>query len=617
MPHCRADGPTPSSPSRLEVLAPLRATVVAVDVVPGQAVRAGQTVVVLESMKMEQPVAAGTAATVVAVHVEPGAAVLAGAPLVTLVAADDDSPAAEATPDEPATAPGSQRPELTEVLERHRLTLDEARPEEIARRHRTGQRSAREDIAELCDPGSFVEYGPLVVAAQRRRRSLDELIARTPADGLVGGVARVGGRQTVVASYDYTVLAGTQGIGGHAKKDRLFTLAADAHLPVVLFCEGGGGRPGDTDGWGLTGLDCMAFRLFAGLSGQVPLVGIANGRCFAGNAALLGCCDVVIATEGSSIGMGGPAMVEGGGLGVFPPEQIGPLEVQVASGVVDIAVADQSAAVAAARRCLAYLDPGGTDAAWEAPDQLALRELVPTARRRAFDMRAVIAGLADTGSVLELRGGFAPGMLSVLARVEGRRLGVLANNPLVDGGAIGAAAADKAAHFLQFCDAHRLPVLSLVDTPGFLVGPEAEATGLVRHAARMFVVAASLSVPVMTVVVRRAYGLGAQAMAGGSLRASRFAIGWPTSELGAMGLEGAVRLGYRRELEAITDPVARSARFEELLARSEEQGRGLSVATVFELDDVIDPAESRRWISMVLSSTPPDPDRRRRYVDPW
>ena len=420
-------------------------------------------------------------------------------------------------------------------------------------------------MADLCDEGSFVEYGALALAAQRRRRSVDELIERTPGDGMVAGIGRVNGDrfdgpsgQCIVMSYDYTVLAGTQGLQNHRKKDRLFEVAEELRLPIVFFTEGGGGRPGDTDGIGVSGLDCWAFNYFARLSGLVPLVGINAGRCFAGNAAILGCCDVVIATRDSNIGMGGPAMIEGGGLGVFAPEEIGPIDVQASNGVVDVEVVDEVEAVAVAKRYLSYFQ--GPVADWECADQQLLRSAIPENRLRSYDVRAAIDLLFDTGSVLELRRGFGRGMVTVLARVEGRPLGVIANDPMHLGGAIDSDGADKAARFLQLCDAFDLPVVTLCDTPGMMVGPEVERTALVRHCSRLFVVGANVTVPLVTIVLRKAYGLGAQAMMGGSTKAPLATVSWPTGEFGGMGLEGAVRLGYRRELEAITDPAEREAR---------------------------------------------------------
>ncbi|MEZ5143800.1 MAG: carboxyl transferase domain-containing protein [Acidimicrobiales bacterium] len=601
---------------RHTVSSPMQATVVNVVVAPGDEVTPGRAVVVLESMKMEHEVLADQGGTVVSVAVAAGDTVRPGDRLLVVEAGA--ATAVAATDDEGAVDLDLVRPDLAEVLDRHAVGLDEHRPDAVAKRRRTGHRTARENVDDLCDAGTFVEYGPLVIAAQRRRRSVEELIERTPADGLVGGVGSVDGRRAVVMSYDYTVLAGTQGLQNHRKKDRLFELAERQRLPLVLFAEGGGGRPGDTDGVGPSGLDCMAFRLFAELSGLVPLVGIASGRCFAGNAALLGCCDVVIATADANIGMGGPAMIEGGGLGVYEPDQIGPIEVQVPNGVVDVAVADEAEAVAVARRYLSYF--GGRTDEWSCADQRTLRHVVPENRVRAYDIRAVIDGLADTDSVLELRRAFGAGMVTALARIEGRPLGIVANNPSHLGGAIDADGADKAARFLQLCDAHDLPVLFLCDTPGIMVGPDAEQTALVRHVSRLFVTAASMTVPFFTIVVRKGYGLGAQTMAGGSFKSPLFTVAWPTAEFGGMGLEGAVRLGFRRELDAIDDPAERDRRFDELVALAYERGKGLSTATYFEIDDVIDPADSRRWIVTAIESSPPPTPRtgkKRPCIDTW
>lgn len=522
------------------------------------------------------------------------------------------------------------RDDLAEVLDRHARTRDDARPDAVARRHERGQRTARENLDDLCDPGTLVEYGALAVAAQHRRRSLDDLIARTPADGLVCGVADVNGATvgrdraaTVVAAYDATVLAGTQGVRNHAKTDRMFQVAAQRGLPIVLLAEGGGGRPGDVDVPTGAWLDAPTFHAFAGLSGVVPLVGVAAGRCFAGNAALLGCCDVVIATQDSTIGLGGPAMIEGGGLGVVAPEDVGPIDVQAPNGVVDVVVADEREAVDVARRCLSYFQ--GPVEGWVAPDPRLLRHAVPESRTRAYDVRRVIDALADVGTVLELRRAFGTSMVTALVRIEGRPYGLIANDPSRLGGAIDADAADKAARFLGLCDAHRLPVVSLCDTPGFMVGPASEETAAVRHVSRMFVVGAKLSVPLVTVVLRKGYGLGAMAMAGGHLRVPLATVGWPTSELGPMGLEGAVRLGFRDELAAAAEGEERDALFARMVQAAYAAGRGLQVATAFELDDVIDPLDTRRWIVATLGDAPGprDAEERRaaagtaRWVDPW
>ena len=515
------------------------------------------------------------------------------------------------------------RDDLAEVLERRRLLTDEARAEAVQRRHARGGRTARENLADLVDPDSFVEYGGFAIAAQRMRRDVDELIARTPADGLIGGTARVNGElhgersACAVISYDYTVLAGTQGAIGHRKKDRLFELIERMRLPTILFAEGGGGRPGDTDYAVVSALDTRAFALWGRLSGVVPRIAIVAGRCFAGNAVLAGASDLIVATENIALGMGGPAMIEGGGLGTFEPDAIGPIAVQGPNGVVDVEVAGEAEAVAAAKRLVSYFQ--GPVADWTAPDQTMLRDVVPERRRRAYDVAEALEGLADRDSVTVLRPRFAPEMLTALARIEGRPLGVIANNPVRLAGAITSDGADKAARLMQLCDAFGIPIVSLIDTPGMMVGPDAEATGLVRHCSRLFVAGASLRVPFCAVILRKAYGLGAQAMAGGSLHEPLLTVGWPTAELGAMGLEGAVKLGFRRELEAIADEDERAERLEAMVAHAHEHAKALNAATLFELDDVIDPADTRRVLAQTLAAAAPaDPAATRsRFVDTW
>jgi acetyl-CoA carboxylase carboxyltransferase component len=583
--------------SRAEVVvrAPFAGTVVAVAQEVGGAVRSGAALVVLEAMKMEQEVVADGDGVVRRVDVSEGDTVKEGQVLMVLAAGPGGRPRVEA-PEEVEL--GAVREDLAAVSERHALGLDAARPDAVERRHERGRRMARENLAELIDPGTFVEYGPLIFAAQERRRSREELIANTPADGLVAGVGDIDGAPCVVMSYDYTVLAGTQGMRNHLKKDRLFEIAERRRLPVVLFAEGGGGRPGDVDWPIVAGLDCRAFQLFAQLSGLVPLVGVVAGYCFAGNAALLGCCDVVIATEDSNIGMGGPAMIEGGGLGVHEPTAIGPIDVQHANGVVDLRVPDERAAVAQAKRYLSYFrGPAGEGTV---ADQRLLRQLVPERRKQIYDVRRIVQTLFDEDSVLELRDGFGAGIVTALARIDRQPLGVVANDPAHLGGAIDALGADKAARFLQLCDAYDLPVLFLCDTPGFMVGPAAERAATVRHVSRMFLAGANLTVPTATIVLRKGYGLGAQAMATGGFKANLFTVGWPTSEFGAMGLEGAVRLGMRRELDAIDDPKEREAVFQVAVAGAYERGQGLNMAAYGEIDDVIDPADSRRWVKMLI-----------------
>ncbi|HEX5527715.1 MAG TPA: carboxyl transferase domain-containing protein [Solirubrobacterales bacterium] len=518
---------------------------------------------------------------------------------------------------------GGEREDLAELLARRALTEDAARADAVERRHAAGGRTARENLEDLVDPGSFVEYGRFAIAAQRGRRELEDLIARTPADGLIGGTARVNGdlfqpgrAACAVLSYDYTVLAGTQGALGHRKKDRLFELIERMRLPVVFYAEGGGGRPGDTDYPVVSALDTRAFALWAKLSGLVPRIAIVHGRCFAGNAVLAGCSDLIVATEASSLGMGGPAMIAGGGLGDVHPDEVGPIAMQAPNGVVDLVAADEAEATAATKKLLAYFQ--GATAPGPEPDQARLREIVPERRRRAYDPRPIVETLCDEGSVTFLRERFAPEMVTALARIEGRPLGLIANDTRHTAGAVTSEAADKAARHLQLCDAFGLPVVSLVDTPGYMVGPEAEATGLVRRASRLLVAGAALRVPLIAVVLRRGYGLGAQAMVGGSLHEPLLTVAWPGAHLGPMGLEGAVRLALRKELEAIADEAEREQRVRDLTAQAEENAKALNAAALFELDDVIDPAETRGLIAATLTAAgDARPPGTHRFVDTW
>jgi acetyl/propionyl-CoA carboxylase alpha subunit/acetyl-CoA carboxylase carboxyltransferase component len=598
--------------------APLQGTIISIAVAAGKAVRAGDPILIMESMKMEHVITAPISGFVRAIAVSEGDTVFAGHALAFIEAADLAGGAPEAEEDIDLDY---IRPDLAAVIERVAATLDAGRPHAVALRRKTGQRTARENVDDLLDPGSFIEYGSLVVAARRKRHSLEKLIQQTPADGMVMGLGRVNGKdfgdemaRCAVMAYDYTVLAGTQGAYNHRKMDRLIEIAERYRLPTVFFCEGGGGRPGDTEGGGFT----RGFEYWARMSAVAPLLGITSGRCFAGNASVLGCCDVIIATKGSNIGMGGPAMIEGGGLGIFRPEEIGPVAVQQPNGVIDILAEDEADAVRIGKKYLSYFQ--GTLAGWTCADQRMLRRAIPENRVRVYDIRRLIEILADTGSVLELRPKFGATMIAALIRIEGRPLGLVANNPKVLGGAIDSDGSDKAARFLQICEAFDIPVLSLSDTPGMMVGPEVEKTALVRHCSRLFIIGANLTVPLLSVVLRKSYGLGALAMTGGSYPASVFAVAWPTGEFGGMGLEGAVKLGYRNELAAIADPAEREAKFDEMVAAAYEQGKALNYASSYHIDEVIDPADTRRWIVGTLRTVPPAPKRNEkklRWIDAW
>ena len=615
------------------IRSPLQAQIVQWLVAPGDAIQAGDLLVILEAMKMEHEVHARRSGCVDELLFAKGDVVAEGEVLLNLTTQSIETcrpeghltknePSVPVLPSQPPAAGQEPRPDLQKMLDRQAFTLDANRPEAVAKRHALGLRTARENIADLCDANSFMEYGALAVAAQSSRRSEADLIQNTPADGMVTGIGCInaalfgpGHSRAVVMAYDATVLAGTQGMRNHQKTDRMLGIALQQKLPVVLFAEGGGGRPGDVDMPIVAGLHVATFASYARLNGQVPVVGIVAGRCFAGNAALLGCSDVIIATRGSNIGMGGPAMIEGGGLGVFKPEHIGPSSVQHSNGVIDILVDDEAAAVAAARHYLSFFQGPVTE--WLAPPTLPLRDLVPENRLRVYDTRAVMAALVDAGSLLMLRTGFGLGIHTALARIEGRPVGLMANNPQHLGGAMDADASDKAARFMQLCNAHGLPLVSLVDTPGFMVGPHSEQHAQVRHVSRLFVAAAHVRVPFFSVVLRKGYGLGAMAMTAGGFHSPLMTVAWPTGEFGAMGLEGAVRLGYRKELEALPQGAQRDALFEQLLARHHAQGSALNMAATLEIDAVIDPADTRRWLAAGLHTQGPEQRGPALAIDTW
>lgn len=617
----RVQGPAGTEP----VITPMQGVLVEYMVAEGDTVREGQPVAFVEAMKMQHQVVASMSGIVRLCALDVGDAVGKDEPLLFV---------------EPAEVGGEQgieeedidldyiRPDLARLKQRLALLEDENRPDAVAKRRRTGQRTARENVAAICDADSFIEYGGLTIAAQKARRSVEDLIKNTPADGMVTGIGSVNGdlfddskSRCVVLAYDYTVLAGTQGTMNHKKTDRILEVAEKHRLPVIFFAEGGGGRPGDTDNaTKVAGLDGPSFLQYARLSGLVPRIAVVSGRCFAGNAVFAGCSDLMIATENACIGMAGPAMIEGGGLGSFRPEEVGPVSVQRHNGVIDCVVKDEEEGAALAKKLMGYFQ-GPVDN-WDCEDQRWLRRAIPENRLHAYDVRSLIRTLVDSDSYLELRPDFAPGMITAFIRIEGRPLGLIANDPKVLGGAIDAPGADKASRFMQLCDAFSIPMLSLCDTPGFMVGPEEEKTATVRHTCRMFVTAASLSVPLFSIVLRKGYGLGAQGMTGGSFHAPFYCASWPTGEFGGMGLEGAVNLAYRKELDAQETPEERQALYEKLVAQLYEKGQALSMAAALEIDAVIDPVDTRAWVMRGLRAQPPEgmapiAGKRRPMIDTW
>ncbi len=604
------------------VTSPMQSVVVEMCVEINETVLKGQQICVLEAMKMEHIIIAPVSGVVSNIPVTVGAAAFEEDALIVI---EKSSHQGEQVSEEAQFNIESVRKDLSLLLERKAQNLDDARPTAVAKRHKKGGRMARENIYDLLDEGSFLEYGSLAVAAQKKRRSPQELIEMSPSDGLVAGTGSINGdlfaedkSRCLVMSYDYTVFAGTQGVMNHKKTDRLLRLANQQKIPLIFFTEGGGGRPGDTDYPVVAGLDLNTWSSMATLSALVPIVGIVSGRCFAGNAALLGCSDVIIATKSANIGMAGPAMIEGGGLGSFTPEQVGDSQVQSHNGVIDILVEDESQAVLMAKKYLSYFQGSIVD--WQAHDARNLRHCIPENRLRSYDVHQVIKYLADVDSVLELRAQFGKGIITAFIRIEGRPFGVFANNSKHLGGAIDTPAADKAARFIKLCDAFDIPLISLCDTPGFMVGPEAEKTAQVRHFSRLFVCAANMSIPLFSIVLRKGYGLGAMAMTGGGFHAGVFTMAWPTGEFGAMGLEGAVRLGFKKELAAIEDPAAQKALFDKLVAKAYELGKATNMASSLEIDEVIDPADTRKCILQGLkASAPAEPrvGKKLKFIDTW
>ena len=604
--------------------APIQGTIIEILVAEGDEVVAGQDVIIMNAMKMEHVLSADVGGIVREITVSVGDIIWEHHALAFIEPADVG----------PAIDDGAGeidldyiRPDLQHNIDLHEALLDDARPGPVAKRHAKGKRTARENIAQLVEGGAWTEYMPLGVAAQRRKRSWEELRVVSPADGLICGIGTVNAdlfdnstASTAIISYDETVWAGTQGGRGHEKTDRMVETAHRLLTPLVFIAEGAGGRSGDSD-WAFTRVAARNVRTFerlAELSGKVPMVSITAGRCFAGNASMLGMCDIIVATEGSNIAMGGPAVIEGGGLGLFLPEELGPMSQQVPNGVVDIFVKDEEEAMAAVKQYLSYFQ--GRLKEWSAPDQRLLRHVIPENRLRTYDIRQVIDLMADHDSVLELRPEFGIGVITSLIRVEGRPVGVIANNNMHLGGAVDSDGSDKLARFAQICDSWNIPVLTLVDTPGMMVGPEVEKTALVRHCHRVFVSLANLTTPKMTITVRKCYGLGGLAMLAGSTEAGLFNVGWPTSEYGGMNLEAGVKLGARAQLEQIEDLEERSRVYEQMVADAYERGNAFNAATVLESDDVIDPADTRKWIIRLLDAVPnSDPIRegRRPYIDSW
>ena len=611
-------------PNTVPVRSPLQGTIIQIVVAEGDAVREGQQMFVMDSMKMEHVIKSDVAGYLRALTVAIGDVVYEGHALAFIEEADVGAAIEER---EEEVDLDYVRPDLQELFDLLAAGMDENREPWVELRHAKGKRTQRESLAELVDPGTWVEFGALVLPARHRIMSDEEMRVRAPADGMITGIGTVNGElfaedraTTLVAMYDETVWAGTQGMMGHQKTDRMIKFADEQATPLIIWAEGAGGRSGDTDFSDISaaGQWTPTYDMLARISGTVPMIGITAGRTFAGNASILGITDCIIATRDANIGMGGPATIEGGGLGLFTPEEIGPMGDLGPAGSIDILVDDEQEAVAAAKQYLSYFQGSIPD--WECADQRLLRHAIPENRKRPFSIRKVVDQLSDSGSVLELRGEFGVGVVTALVRIEGHPVGVIANNNEHLGGAVDSDAADKMCRFAQLCDCFNIPILVLVDTTGMMVGPDIERTGLARKCNNVFVTLANVQSPRFTVILRKSYGLAAQAMMTGSSRAPLWALSWPTAELGGMNLEAAVRLGQRAELAAIEDIEERAARYEALVAESYRRGRGVNAASVHENDGVIDPAETRRWIVRgLMACENPEPIRRGRRpnIDTW
>ena len=515
------------------------------------------------------------------------------------------------------------RKDLEEFYNRKEFLKDVNRSESVKKRHKKGSRTARENIEDLCDKDSFDELGSLIVAGQSQRLTREELIKKTPADGLIGGIGSVNSKvfgeknsKCCIMSYDYMVLAGTQGGFNHKKTDRLISISKKGKLPIIFFVEGGGGRPGDVDFYSISsgGLDLPTWSEFSKLSGKVPRISVVSGNCFAGNAAIAGCSDVIIATKNSSIGMAGPSMIKEGGLGEYQASEIGPSKIQYENGVIDILVKDEKEAVHKAKKYLSYFQ--GNKKKWKVGDQNQLQNLIPENRKYAYDVTKILNLVFDENSVLELRGGFAKNMVTALARIEGKPLGIIANSTKHLGGAIDGDASDKASRFIQLCNAFGLPIISFCDTPGFMVGPDHEKLALVRKTSRLFLNGANLKTLIMTIVLRKAYGLGAMAMAGGNFHQSYMTLSWQTGEFGPMGLEASVKLGFKKELDNTSSETERKKLYDHLVSQAYEKGKAINAASKLEIDEVIDPKETRSRISNALHNYSDQKDEQN-FIDSW
>ena len=577
---------------------PIQGTIVEIGVGIGEEVRVGQAVAVVEAMKLQHDIRAERSGVVCAVSMSEGDVVREGYPIVFIHESDVEGGAIEGGA---GTDLDHIRDDLQEVYDRIGQALDPAQPEAVSSLHERGRRTPRQNLDDLMDEGSFREFGPPAAGSAFGGTVMGFGSVNTDLVGEERARVAVVHSNYPAATYSH----------GHYRQEQVHELVHDWRVPLVLFSEGEGRPHGDVGG---VGMDASVFTDFAKLSGLVPLIGVNLGDCFAGNAALLACCDVIIATENSTIGMNGPAVVDATGMGTHTARDLGSMSFQVANGNVDILVGDDAAAIEAVKQYLSYFQ--GPVADWDAPDQRRMRHIIPENRVRTYEMRDIVHTLADEGSVLEVRKDFGIGVITAFIRVEGEPMGVVANNPAHLAGAVDSPGADKGARFFQLCDAFDIPVVVFMDCPGIMVGPDHERTALVRHSVRLFNIGANCTAPMFGIMVRKAYGLGVQAMIGGASSVPFLTVAWPTAEFAGMNIDGAVKLSARRELAAIEDPEERKAAYERRVAQGYESARAINSGARY----VIDPADTRAFITKGMKSLPPTPARttkKRPYVDTW
>ncbi len=589
--------PVQAGPAGTEAVpSPTGGRVVALRVAVGDAVAAGQVVAVVEAMKMEHSVTAAGSGHVRELAVRAGDAVVADQPLLWLEPAEVAAGGASAEAEEDGMAAA-----IVAVRRHHDSLLDGARPQAVEKQHARGALTVRERIEGLCDTGTFQEFGGLI-----RNEKVEK---PAPADGVVTGTARIDGRPVMVMAQDFTVFGGSSGHLGGDKMERAAAIARRQGLPVVMLLDGGGHRIQDGQSSRAYASAVRIFHDFAEMSGWVPMVSAVLGAGFAANTNYSAMADLVVMVRGkSTMGLAGPALVKAGTGEVATTEALGGAGVQVdRQGLADLGVASEQDAFASIRRFLSYLPSNAglsppIAAEWSPPaGKTSLEAIVPANTRRAYDMRHVIDAIADAGSAFELKPTFAANVLTTFGRMSGRPVGFIANQPLVQGGMLDAWACEKAAHFIALCDAYGLPLIYLADIPGLSIGSGAEATTLGRRSAKMLFELGHASVPRISIVLRKGYGLGYLAMAGGRSFDADACFAWPTAEICAMSVEGSVDVAYRNVYERAENPAARR---QELIDAIRAEISPIKAAEGFGIDDVIEPGETRARILEVLERAP-------------